>query len=107
VQLTGQRIAQRLYGRLMHAIADSRIIKTWPMTIAADKLTALSGAHAPGAALAIPQPVGAIRAERRVPVDGVVMMAVLRWLIDGAVIPTRGAIQTDSASISNAIRSRS
>jgi hypothetical protein len=81
VGLTGQRIALRLDGRLRHGVADSRVIKTWPMTIAADKLTALSGAHAPGAALPLPQPVGAIRAQRRVPDDGVVMIARQRLRI--------------------------
>ena len=61
VQLAGQRIALRLDGRLMHAIADGRVIKSWPMAIAPDKLTALTGAHAPSAAVPVPQPAGEIQ----------------------------------------------
>ncbi len=73
--LVGRRITLRLDGHLMHAIADNTLVKSWPYTITLDKRLALTGARQASGTLP-PAPSGrAPRAERRVPRDGVVMVA--------------------------------
>lgn len=73
--LVGQRITLRLDGHLMHAIADDQLVKSWPYPITMDKRLALTGARQASGPLP-PAPSGrAPQAERRVPRDGVVMVA--------------------------------
>lgn len=73
--LTGQRITLRLDGHLMHAIANNTLVKSWPYPITLDKRLKLTGARQASSPLP-PAPTGhAPRAERRVPLDGVVMVA--------------------------------
>jgi hypothetical protein len=78
VDLVGQRITLRLDGHLMHAIANNTLIKSWPYPITLDKRLKLTGARQATSPLP-PAPSGkAARAERRVPLDGVVMVAKQR-----------------------------
>ncbi|WP_096303523.1 hypothetical protein [Jatrophihabitans sp. GAS493] len=54
---------------------------TWPLLLDDDRLTSLTGARTASTALPNPAPAGSIRAQRRVPADGVVMVASQRLRI--------------------------
>jgi hypothetical protein len=59
----------------MHAIAGGALVKSWPYVISLDKRLALTGARQADGPIP-PAPSGrAPGAERRVPCDGVVMVA--------------------------------
>jgi hypothetical protein len=79
--LVGQRIALRLDGHLMHAIAQHTLVHTWPYPITLDKRLALKGARQATSPLPLAPPSQAPRAQRRVPHDGVVMVARQRLRI--------------------------
>jgi transposase InsO family protein len=79
--LVGRRITLRLDGHLMHAIADGHLAGSWPCPIPAGELAHLRGARpaaGPLPQLKAPQP---IRVQRRVPADGVTMVARQRLRI--------------------------
>lgn len=73
--LVGQRVALRLDGHLMHAIAHGTLVHTWPYPITLDKRQALKGARQATSPLPPVPPSQAPQAQRRVPRDGVVMVA--------------------------------
>lgn len=73
--LVGQRVALRLDGHLMHAIAHGTLVQTWPYSITLDKRLALKGARQASSSLPPAPPSQAPQAQRRVPRDGVVMVA--------------------------------
>ncbi len=78
--LTGQRITLRFDGHLMHAIAENTLVRSWPYPITLEQRLKLVGARQ--ADSAPPQPPStAQRAERRVPRDGVIMVARQRLRI--------------------------
>jgi hypothetical protein len=79
--LAGRRITLRLDGHLMHAIIDDQLAGSWPCPIPTNELAQLQGARP--AAGPIPQlkPNQPIRVERRVPADGVTMVARQRLRI--------------------------
>lgn len=82
--LAGQRITLRLDGHLAHAIANDTLITSWPYPISVDDRLKLKGARrAPGT---LPQaaPVSTQAAQRRVPDDGIVMVARQRLRIGRA-----------------------
>jgi transposase InsO family protein len=73
--LVGQRITLRLDDHLMHAIAGGQLVGTWPLPFPAARRTALRGARpASGPAPALTHTT-AMQARRRVPADGVIMVA--------------------------------
>lgn len=73
-ELAGKRVTLRLDGHLMHVVHDGVLAKTLPAPIDADQRAALRGARL--ATGELPPPVaGAIRVERKVPADGVIMVA--------------------------------
>lgn len=82
--LAGQRISLRLDDHLMHAIADGRLIKTWPLPIPAGQRIQLRGARAATGELPNPPPRSTQGAQRRVPADGVIMVARQRLRIGRA-----------------------
>jgi transposase InsO family protein len=72
----GRKVALRLDGHLMHAIADEALIGTWPCPIGTDRLTTLHGARTPTTALPPPPlPAGSLRAQRKVHATGRIMVA--------------------------------
>ncbi|MCJ0872551.1 IS481 family transposase [Streptomyces sp. AP-93] len=73
-ELANRRVTLRLDGHLMHVVHDAVLAKTLPAPIESDQRANLRGARL--AAEELPPPVvGAIRVERKVPVDGVIMVA--------------------------------
>ncbi len=72
--LAGQRVSVRLDGHLMHVIANS-LVKTLPYPITLEKRLALTGARQATSPLPPAPPQQAPQAERRVPKDGIVMVA--------------------------------
>ncbi|TMR88806.1 IS481 family transposase [Nonomuraea basaltis] len=70
----GQRVTLRLDEHLMHAIINGQVLKTWPLPIPADQRASLAGAR-PASAPLPPPPTGPQQATRRVPKDGVTMVA--------------------------------
>ncbi|MCQ9179858.1 hypothetical protein KMT30_12655 [Streptomyces sp. IBSBF 2953] len=64
----------RLDGQLMHVIADGRVVKTLAAPVPIERRAETSGARVPRTTV-IPPSAQALRAQRRVPADGVVMVA--------------------------------
>ncbi|MEU9546470.1 MULTISPECIES: hypothetical protein [Streptomyces] len=73
-ELAGQRVTLGLDGHLMHAVHDGVLAKTLPAPIDAEQRTGLRGARAVTSELPAPA-AGAVHVERRVPADGVIMVA--------------------------------
>ncbi|WP_063820467.1 IS481 family transposase [Nocardia aobensis] len=72
----GRRIALRLDGHLLHAIADNALIGTWPCPISTDRIGKLAGARTPSTPLPPPPlPAGSLRAQRKVHADGRITIA--------------------------------
>jgi hypothetical protein len=71
--LAGQRVTLRLDGHLMRVIADGRLARTMPAPVPADQREHLTGARR--AADATRPPASAMRVQRNIPADGVVMVA--------------------------------
>lgn len=80
----GQRITLHLDEHLMHAIADGHVIKTWPLPVPADQRGSLKGVRAASGPLPTPLPSAPIYATRRVPTNGVTMVARQRLRIGTA-----------------------
>ncbi|MGW7276240.1 IS481 family transposase [Streptomyces sp. NPDC054864] len=73
-ELANQRVTLRLDGHLMHVVHDGMLAKTLPSPIDADQRAGLRGARVASGEL--PAPVaGAVHVERKVPADGVIMVA--------------------------------
>jgi transposase InsO family protein len=73
-ELANRRVTLRLDGHLMHVVHDGVLAKTLPAPVGTDQRAMLRGARI--ATSELPAPVaGAIRVERKVPVDGVIMVA--------------------------------
>jgi hypothetical protein len=81
--LARQRVTLRLDGHLIHAVHGGVLAKTLPSPIAADQRGRLRGARL-AAAPPPPAPPDPIRAERRVPDHGVIMVARQRLRIGRA-----------------------
>lgn len=63
----GRRVALRLDGHLMHAIADNALIGTWPCPFPTDRLATLQGARTPSTPLSPPPlPAGSVAAEGKI-----------------------------------------
>ncbi|MFF3160152.1 integrase core domain-containing protein, partial [Streptomyces sp. NPDC057910] len=73
-ELAGQRVTLRLDGHLMHVVHDGVLAKTLPAPLEADQRTRLRGARVGTGELPAPA-AGAVRVERKVPADGVIMVA--------------------------------
>ncbi|MFJ6771246.1 hypothetical protein ACIQOV_09790 [Kitasatospora sp. NPDC091257] len=73
-ELANRRVTLRLDGQLMHVIHDGVLAKTLPSPIDAAQRAGLRGAKVASGELPAPA-VGAIRVERKVPADGVIMVA--------------------------------
>lgn len=76
-QLAGKRVALRIDGHLMHVIADGLLARTLPAPVTVDQVTKLRGARVPDQSLP-PAPSQTPRAQRRVPKDGIIMVAKQR-----------------------------
>lgn len=73
-ELANQRVTLRLDGHLLHVVHDGVLAKTLPSPIDADQRAGLRGARVASGEL--PAPVaGAVHVERKVPADGVIMVA--------------------------------
>ncbi|EST37653.1 hypothetical protein N566_11835 [Streptomycetaceae bacterium MP113-05] len=81
--LAGQQVTLRLDGQLMHVIADGRVAKTLPAPVPPDERAKISGARSPRSTV-IPPSAQALRAQRTVPADGVVMVGGQRLRIGRA-----------------------
>lgn len=82
-QLAGQQVTLRFDGQLMHVIADGRVVKTLPAPIPPEQRAQISGVRSPRTAI-IPPSAQALQAQRKVPVDGVVMVGGQRLRIGRA-----------------------
>ncbi|MFR9774369.1 IS481 family transposase [Nocardia sp. SC052] len=73
-ELSGKRVTLRLDGHLIHVVHDGVLVKTLPSPIPADERGKLRGARI--ATTQLPPPAaGPISVQRKVPADGVVMVA--------------------------------
>jgi len=72
--LARRRVTLRLDGHLVHVVCDGVLAKTLPSPITAEQRTQLRGARLASQPLP-PPPAGPVRVERRIPKDGVVMVA--------------------------------
>jgi transposase InsO family protein len=81
--LAGQRVTLRFDGQLLHVIAEGLLVKTLPAPIGPDQRARLIGARATTTPLP-PPPAQPLRAIRRVPADGVAMVAGQRLRIGRA-----------------------
>lgn len=81
--LAGQRVTLRLDGHLMHVIAAGRLVKTLPSPIPSEDHSTLSGARTATSPLP-PPPAPPLRASRRIPADGVTMVAGQRLRVGRA-----------------------
>jgi transposase InsO family protein len=79
-RLAGQQVTLRFEGQLLHVIADGRVVKTLPAPVPVEHRGQISGARTPRTAV-LPPSAQALRAQRRVPADGVVMVAGQRLRI--------------------------
>ncbi|MEV0742878.1 IS481 family transposase [Streptomyces sp. NPDC050549] len=73
-ELASQRVTLRLDGHLMHVVHDGVLAKTLPAPIDAEQRTGLRGARVVTSELPAPA-AGAVHVERKVPADGVIMVA--------------------------------
>jgi hypothetical protein len=78
--LAGQQVTLRLDGRLMHVIAAGLLVQTLQAPIPIDRRAKLAGARTSSSPLP-PPPSQPPRAMRRVPADGVTMVAGQRLLV--------------------------
>ncbi|MFE6848800.1 IS481 family transposase [Streptomyces sp. NPDC057686] len=81
--LAGQQVTLRFDGQLMHVIADGRVVKTMPAPVPPDQRARISGARSPRTKV-IPPSAQALRAQRKVPPDGRVMVGGERLRIGRA-----------------------
>jgi transposase InsO family protein len=81
---TGTRVALRLDGHLVHAVAGRMLLGSWPHPIDLERRLALRGARRTAGPLPAPTPAHAPRAQRVVGADGVVMVARQRLRIGRA-----------------------
>lgn len=72
--LADKRVTLRLDGHLVHVICQGALAKTLPCPIAADQRGRLRGARLTADPLPPPPAAGPIQVERRVPIEGVVMV---------------------------------
>ncbi len=72
--LVGQQVTLRLDGHTMHAVVSDVLVKSWPYPITLNQRLKLRGARQSTTPPPSP-PAHAPRAERRVPLDGVIMVA--------------------------------
>ncbi|MEY9969600.1 transposase InsO family protein [Streptacidiphilus sp. MAP12-16] len=79
-ELANRRVTLRLDGQLMHVIHDGVLAKSLPAPINAEQRTGLRGARVAAGELPAPA-AGAIHVERKVPADGVIMVARQRLRI--------------------------
>ena len=82
--LVGQRITLRLDDHLMHAIAGGQHIKTWPLPIPASQRSSTRGARPATSPLPAVLSRTPLQARRRVPADGVIMVARQRLRVGAA-----------------------
>jgi transposase InsO family protein len=82
--VAGQRVTLRLDGHLLGVVADGRLRKTLPAPIPPEQRARLRGAHAASSPPPPPPPAGQVRVQRRVPRDGVVMVARQRLRVGAA-----------------------
>ncbi|KNB49343.1 IS481 family transposase [Streptomyces caatingaensis] len=73
-ELASRRVTLRLDGHLLHVVHDGVLAKTLPAPIDADQRAGLRGARIVTGELP-PSATGAIHVERKVPTDGVIMVA--------------------------------
>lgn len=79
--LAGSRVTLRLDGHLAHVIHNNQLVKTLPAPVDHDGRTRLRGARLATQPLPPRPPAGAIQVHRRVPKDGVTMVARQRLRI--------------------------
>ncbi|MFI0805661.1 Transposase InsO and inactivated derivatives [Amycolatopsis lurida] len=72
--LAGQQVTLRLDGHLMHVVAAGKLAKTLPSPIPPEARSKVSGARAATSPLP-PPPAPPLRALRKVPADGITMVA--------------------------------
>ncbi|OLT30486.1 IS481 family transposase [Actinomadura sp. CNU-125] len=83
VNLAGQRVILRLDQRLMHVIASGLLVKTLPVPLVPDQAAKLNGARTTRQPLP-PPPAPPLQAIRKVPADGITMVAGQRLRVGRA-----------------------
>ncbi|WP_061699204.1 hypothetical protein [Rhodococcus sp. LB1] len=83
---TGTRVTLQIDGGLIHAVAGNHLIKTLPNPLVAADLGRLTQVRRSTTPLPPPLPAGPQRLHRRVPKDGVVMVAGQRLRV-GRTMP--------------------
>lgn len=73
--IAGTRVTLRLDGGLIHATAGNMLLKTLPNPLPPHEIALIKGARPATSALPPPPPAGPQSVQRRVPKDGVVMVA--------------------------------
>ena len=73
--VAGTRVTLRINGGLVHAIAGNMLLKTLPNPLSHNDIQRLSGVRPATAPLPPPPPAGPQSVQRRVPKDGVIMVA--------------------------------
>jgi biopolymer transport protein ExbB len=73
--VAGTRVTLRFDGGLIHAAADNILLRTLPNPFGHSEIQRLSGARPAISSLPAPPPAGPQSVQRRVPKDGVVMVA--------------------------------
>jgi hypothetical protein len=82
-ELAGKKVTLRLDGHLIHVVHDGVLAKTLPCPLPADQRTTIRGARI--ATTQLPAPIaGPISVQRKVPADGVIMVARQRLRVGRA-----------------------
>jgi biopolymer transport protein ExbB len=76
--IAGTRVTLRFYGGLVHATAGDMLLKTLPNPFTTNEVQQLRGARPATSPLPLPPPAGPQSVQRRIPKDGVVMVAAQR-----------------------------
>jgi hypothetical protein len=81
VTLAGSRVVLRMDEHVLHAISSGRVIRTMPLPITADQRGRLVGVRAASSPLPPSGPTGPLIVQRRVNVDGFLMVAKQRMRV--------------------------
>jgi hypothetical protein len=79
--LVGPRITLRLDGHLMHAIAQDKLVGSWPCPVPADELAQVRQARPAEGPLPQLAPATPVQVQRRIPANGITMVARQRLRI--------------------------
>lgn len=93
--VAGTRVTLRINGGLVHAIAGNMLLKTLPNPLSRNDMRRLSGSRPATAPLPPPPPAGPQSVQRRVPKDGVIMVAGQRLRVGRTHVGTIVTVVVD------------